>query len=77
MLNTEGGMNTRNHLICAHSTVVLVGFTLLGLFLLPGWLPPPSPALPADEVVALFADNTQLRKGPHHVMSDLQEDSRG
>lgn len=56
-------MNTRNQLICAHSTVVLVGFTLLGLFLLPGWLPPPSPTLPADEVVAMFANNTQLRIG--------------
>jgi len=56
-------MNTRNQLICAHSTVVVVILTLVGLFLMPGWLPPPSPAMDAGQVVTMFADNTQMRVG--------------
>ena len=55
-------MNTRNQLICAHSTVVLILFTLLGL-LLAGWIPPPSPTLTAEQVAEMFVNNTQLRIG--------------
>lgn len=55
-------MNTRNQLICAHSTVVVILFTLLGL-VLAGWIPPPSPALEAEHVAGIFTNNTQLRIG--------------
>lgn len=55
-------MNTRNQLVCAHSTVIVILFTLLGL-LLAGWIPPPPPALEAEQVAQMFADNTQLRIG--------------
>lgn len=56
-------MNTRNQLMCAHSTVVFVLFTIVGLFVLAGWIPPPSPALDAEQVAEIFANNTQLRIG--------------
>ncbi|MGH7965328.1 MAG: hypothetical protein ACRERD_26545 [Candidatus Binatia bacterium] len=56
-------MNTRNQLLCAHSTVVFVLFTLGGLLVLAGWVPPPSPALDAEQTAAVFANDTQLRIG--------------
>jgi len=56
-------MNTRNQLICAHSTVIFVFFTLVGLVFLTGWVPPPSPALTAEQTAAIFTNNTQLRIG--------------
>ena len=61
-------MNTRNQLICAHTTPVIMVTTLIGLFLLPGWLPPPSPALPPDAVVAMFTGNTRMRIGLELLM---------
>jgi len=61
-------MNRRNQLICAHTTPVIMLMTLIGLFLLPGWLPPPSPSLPPDAVVAMFTGNTRLRIGMELLM---------
>ena len=56
-------MNTRNQLLCVHSTVIFVFFILVGLIFLTGWVPPPSPALNAEQTAAIFTDNTQLRIG--------------
>jgi hypothetical protein len=61
-------MNTRNQLICAHTTPVIMVMTLIGLFLLPGWLPPPPPTLPADALVQMFSGNTRLRIGMELLM---------
>ncbi len=57
-------MNKRYQLICAHSAVLLALMTGVGGFLLPGWLPPPSPGLSAAEVAAIFTpDNIAMRVG--------------
>lgn len=61
-------MNTRNQLICAHTTPVIMLTTLIGLFLLPGWLPPPAPTLPPDALVAMFSGNTRMRIGLELLM---------
>lgn len=56
-------MNTRHQLICAHSFIPFSLALLVGVFILPGFLPPPSPATGAEEVASYFRDNTQLRIG--------------
>jgi hypothetical protein len=61
-------LNRRNQRICAHTMPAIGVLTYIGLFLLPGWLPPPSPALPADQVARMFANNTRLRIGLELLM---------
>lgn len=56
-------MNTRNQLLCAHSTLIFAVLVAVGMFLMTGWLPPPSPALSAEQTAAIFADNMQMRIG--------------
>lgn len=57
-------MNTRNQLILTHSAVVMALMVFVGSFVLPGWLPPPSPSLTPDELAAIFTpDNYRMRIG--------------
>jgi hypothetical protein len=56
-------MNKNAQLICSHSALIYVVFIGLGLFIMTGWLPPPSPAMPAADVSAMFQDHLVLRLG--------------
>jgi hypothetical protein len=53
-------MNTRAQLICAHSTPLYMLLLLVGLFLLPGWLPPPSPDQSAEQLAGNVSLKLQL-----------------
>ena len=53
--------NSRNEMICANGIWVFVS-ALSAVFLLGGFLPPPSPDLPASEIARIFSpDNTAVR----------------
>ncbi len=57
-------MNTRNQLILTHSAIVMAVMIFFGSFVLPGWLPPPSPTLTLEELSAIFSpDNYLMRIG--------------
>ncbi|HZS22077.1 MAG TPA: hypothetical protein VFA63_13980 [Pseudonocardiaceae bacterium] len=56
-------MNTRHHLLAAHSIIPFLLFTLVGAFALTGWLPPPSPSLSNGDTAALFRDDLIMRIG--------------
>ncbi len=56
-------MNTRAQLICAHSTPLYIILILVGLFVLPGWLPPPSPDQSAEQIARMLQDNHTMRIG--------------
>jgi len=49
-------MNRISELVCTHSAIPLVLAMAFGAFLIPGWLPPPDPALGADQIVDMFTD---------------------
>lgn len=55
--------NSRNEMICANGIWVYVS-ALSALFILGGFIPPPSPDLPASEIARIFSpDNTPVRVG--------------
>jgi hypothetical protein len=56
-------MNKNAQLVCAHSAIFYVVFVGLGVFIMPGWLPPPSPALSSAAVSAMFQNHLVLRLG--------------
>ena len=56
-------MNVRAQLICAHSTPLYIVLLLIGLFILPGWLPPPSPDQTAEQFARIFHENHSMRIG--------------
>jgi hypothetical protein len=57
-------MNTRNQLILTHSAIPMVLIIYIGSFMMPGWLPPPSPSLSPEEFAQMFTpDNYVLRIG--------------
>lgn len=56
-------MNKTAQKLCVHSSLLYVIFVVLGCLILPGWLPPPSPALPGPETAAMFQNNIALRIG--------------
>lgn len=57
-------MNARNQLLCAHSALLFMICTGLGVFIMPGWLPPPSPGLDAAGVSQIFVPtNLAMRIG--------------
>lgn len=47
----------RLHMLCAWSGLAFAGFTLVGIIFLAKFFPPPSPALSAEAVAALYAGN--------------------
>lgn len=51
-------MNTRSQLLCAWCGVVFLVLFTIGWALLARFLPPPSPGLGADEVAAIYQQNT-------------------
>lgn len=57
-------MNTRNQMILLHSAIPMMFFVLVGAFVMPGWIPPPSPSLTPAEFAAIFTpDNIMMRAG--------------
>jgi hypothetical protein len=48
-------VNKSIEMLCAHSIIVCAAFLSLGMFVVAGWLPPVSPSLDAESVVAMFA----------------------
>jgi hypothetical protein len=57
-------MGRGNELICAHSALAFAVLLGIGAFLIAGWLPPIPPALDADAIATLFAENrTRIRIG--------------
>lgn len=57
-------MNTRNQLIITHSAMLMMLGVMLGAFVMPGWIPPPSPSLTPAEVATIFTpDNVMMRAG--------------
>ena len=56
--------NSRNEMICANGIWLFVPSLCIGVFLMAGFLPPPSPNLPASELAKIFAPgNFMLRAG--------------
>ncbi|WP_422785783.1 hypothetical protein [Rhizorhabdus argentea] len=56
--------NSRNELLCANSIWVFVPMLCVGVFLMAGFLPPPSPSMGPHEVAKIFSpDNVMMRAG--------------
>lgn len=62
-------MNKSAQRVCAHGALIYMALVGIGIFVLPGWLPPPSPDIPAEVVSATFQDNILLRIGMVFVIS--------
>lgn len=56
-------MNTRNQLLAAHTIFPFLACTLIGGFIITGWLPPPSPDKSFSETGEIFSDNLSMRIG--------------
>lgn len=59
-------LNQRNQRICAHSVLLYMAMTGVGLFLLPRWLPPPSPNIAQSSIAPMFT--AQMRIGMEILM---------
>lgn len=56
--------NSKNELICINTIWVFVPTLAIGIFLIAGFLPPPSPNLSPSEVAQIFSpDNVMMRTG--------------
>jgi hypothetical protein len=57
-------VNTRNQLFAIHMVIPFVLCTVIGAFIMPGWLPPPDPNMSLDEVARTFnPGNHSMRLG--------------
>ena len=53
-------MNNRMQMLCAWSGPVLLVTFMIGLWFIAGYVPPMSPALSADQVAAIYRENTTM-----------------
>lgn len=64
MDDKRGVMNTRNQLILTYTAIPMMIIILIGAFIMPGWVPPPSPSLSPDEFAEIFnPSNYSMRIG--------------
>lgn len=57
-------MNTRNQLFAIHMVIPFVLCTIIGAFIMPGWLPPSDPNMSLEDVARTFnPGNHSMRIG--------------